>query len=108
MLRMRKETPEIGWGDYSIVKTNMPEVLALRYDWRGNSVLVVHNFSAAPREVWLDVGKAAEPAAALVNLLSDDHSRSTEGNRHCILLEGYGYRWFRVGSMDYLLVRRDN
>ncbi len=107
MLRMRKETPEIGWGDFTILKADSPEVLALRYDWRGNSVLVVHNFSGAPQEVWLDVGEACEPADSLINLLSEDHSRTTEGSRHCILLEGYGYRWYRVGSLDYLLVRQE-
>ena len=25
--------------------------------------------------------------------------------RHCMLLEPYGYRWFRVGGLDYLLKR---
>ena len=45
MIRMRKEVPEIGWGDFSILGTGKPEVLALRYDWRNNSVLFVHNLS---------------------------------------------------------------
>ena len=56
MIRMRKEAPEIGWGEFSILQTRTPEVLAIRYDWRNNSVLVVHNLSAIPREVWLEVG----------------------------------------------------
>src|SRR5205809_1367628 len=30
MIRMRKEVPEIGWGDFSILGTSKPEVLALR------------------------------------------------------------------------------
>jgi maltose alpha-D-glucosyltransferase/alpha-amylase len=54
MIRMRKEAPEVGWGDFSIMQTRTPEVLAIRYDWRNNSVLVVHNPSAVPREVLLD------------------------------------------------------
>ena len=28
-------------------------MLAIRYDWRNNSVVVVHNLGATPREVWL-------------------------------------------------------
>lgn len=107
MIRMRKETPEIGWGDFAVLRSDSPDVLALRYDWRGNSVLVVHNFSGAPREVWLDVGEVSESASSLINLLSENHSRSEKGSRHCILLEGYGYHWYRVGSLDYLLVRSD-
>ena len=42
-IRMRKEVPEIGWGSFSVVTSGTPEVLALRYDWRDNAVLVVHN-----------------------------------------------------------------
>jgi maltose alpha-D-glucosyltransferase/alpha-amylase len=25
--------------------------------------------------------------------------------KHCLLLEPYGYRWFRVGGLDYILKR---
>ena len=67
---MRKEVPEIGWGDFTILPTRTPEVLAIRYDWRNNSVLVLHNLSAIPREVWLEVG--AEDSGCLVNLLSGE------------------------------------
>lgn len=28
-------------------------------------------------------------------------------DRHTLLLEGYGYRWYRVGGLDYLLKRSD-
>jgi maltose alpha-D-glucosyltransferase / alpha-amylase len=74
MIRMRKEAPEIGWGEFSILQTRTSEVLAIRYDWRNNSVVVVHNLGAIPREVLLDVG--VEGAGSLVNLLSDDSSRA--------------------------------
>jgi maltose alpha-D-glucosyltransferase/alpha-amylase len=43
----------------------------------------------------------------LVNLLTEDHSRAHEHGRHTLLLEGYGYRWYRVGGLDYLLKRSD-
>jgi maltose alpha-D-glucosyltransferase/alpha-amylase len=42
-----------------------------------------------------------------VNLLTEDHSRADAKGRHCVLLEGYGYRWYRVGGLDYLLVRSE-
>jgi maltose alpha-D-glucosyltransferase/alpha-amylase len=41
----------------------------------------------------------------LVNLLSDDHSQPLNGDKHRILLEPYGYRWYRVCGLDYLLKR---
>jgi maltose alpha-D-glucosyltransferase/alpha-amylase len=105
MIRMRKEVPEIGWGDFSIIPTRKPEVLATRYDWRNNSVLFVHNLSAVPTEV--EFGAAAKVDGQLVNLLAGDHSTPDASGKHCILLEPYGYRWFRIGGLDYLLKRTE-
>ncbi|MBS0420701.1 MAG: alpha-amylase family protein [Proteobacteria bacterium] len=107
IIRMRKEVPEVGWGDFEIVQTRDPAVLAIRYDWRNNSVLFVHNLSASPRETRFEVGIAGETGNLLVNLLSEDHSRADAAGRHCVLLEAYGYRWYRVGGLDYLLRRSE-
>ena len=103
MIRMRKEAPEIGWGEFSILQTRTPEVLAIRYDWRNNSVVVVHNLSATPREVWLKLD--SDGSGCLANLLSGENSNSDASGEHCLLLEPYGYRWFRVGGLDYILKR---
>jgi maltose alpha-D-glucosyltransferase / alpha-amylase len=43
IIRMRKEVPEIGWGDLCVIATRDPAILAIRYDWRNTSVLFVHN-----------------------------------------------------------------
>jgi maltose alpha-D-glucosyltransferase / alpha-amylase len=108
IIRMRKEVPEIGWGDFSILRAGGPEVLAMRYDWRDNSVVILHNLSGTPREVWVNVGLEGEDGARLVNLLSEDHSVADASERHCILMEGYGYRWYRAGGLRYLLNRSDS
>lgn len=108
MIRMRKEVPEIGWGDYAILQTGTPAIVALRYDWHNNSVVVVHNLSGIPREACLHIGLKREKDLPLVNLLSNDHSVADESGRHCCLLEPYGYRWYRVGGLDYLLKRTDD
>jgi maltose alpha-D-glucosyltransferase/alpha-amylase len=107
IIRMRKEVPEVGWGDFVFVQTRDPSVLAIRYDWRNNSVLFVHNLAAAPREVKFDAGVPDESGKLLINLLSDDHSRADASGKHCLMLEAYAYRWFRVGGLDYLLKRSD-
>ena len=49
MIRLRKQCPEIGWGDWQILKTDSPSVLVMRYDWRGNSLVIVHNFDERPQ-----------------------------------------------------------
>ena len=48
---MRKEVPEIGWGDFEIIPNKEPSILIIRYDWRNNSVLFIHNFNSEPREI---------------------------------------------------------
>ncbi|HEY3937346.1 MAG TPA: alpha-amylase family protein [Bryobacteraceae bacterium] len=107
IIRMRKEVPEIGWGDFEVLRTKTPGVLAIRYDWRGNSVVIVHNLGANPCEIRLAVGLEAEEFLRLVNLLSADHSIADESGTHRILLEPYGYRWYRAGGLAHLLNRTD-
>jgi maltose alpha-D-glucosyltransferase / alpha-amylase len=104
IVRMRKEVPEIGWGDFAVLNVRDPAVLAMRYDWRNNSVVFLHNLHDEPREVVLDVGLEDE-GKMLVNLLAEDHSKAKDSGKHRIVLEGYGYRWYRVGGLDYLLRR---
>ena len=107
IIRMRKEVPEVGWGDFKVIVTRDPAILIIRYDWRNNSVLFVHNFDQRPREVSFRAGLAGDAGKLLVNLLSEDHSRADERGRHTPLMEGYGYRWYRIGGLDYLLKRSD-
>ena len=107
IIRMRKEVPEIGWGDFAVLKIRDPAVLALRYDWRNNSVLFLHNLHEQAREIVLDPGVPRTQGQLLVNLLAEDHSRANDSGKHRIMLEGYGYRWYRIGGLDYLLRRTD-
>lgn len=67
----------------------------------------MHNFSAAACTVKFRVGSNAGENDVLVNLLSDDHSQGNVKGQHTVVLEPYGYRWFRVGGLDYLLKRSE-
>jgi maltose alpha-D-glucosyltransferase/alpha-amylase len=107
IIRMRKEVPEVGWGDFEALETRDNAVLALRYDWRNNSVLFLHNLAPEPREIEFKSGLDAPKGNLLVNILGDDHSRAGKNGKHCVCLEGYGYRWYRVGGLDYLLNRTE-
>ena len=44
---MRKEVPEVGWGDFAVIPTRNPAVLVMRYAWCNNWVLFVHNHGPA-------------------------------------------------------------
>ena len=107
MIRMRKEVPEICWGDFEVLRTSRNDVLALCYHWRNNSVLFRHNFGAEPCTVKFRSGCNEPVGCRLINLLSDDHSEPGADGRHAVVLEPFGYRWYRVGSLDYLLKRSE-
>jgi maltose alpha-D-glucosyltransferase/alpha-amylase len=105
MLRMRKECPEIAWGDFVVLRTNVPEVLAIRYDWRRTSLLTLHNFSRRKQKVRLNPECAN--GEVLIEIFDDRHSRAHNDGLHHIELGGYGWRWFRVGAADNALNRSD-
>jgi maltose alpha-D-glucosyltransferase / alpha-amylase len=103
MIRMRKEVPEVGWGSFEVVDTGHPGVLALRYEWRNNAVLVVHNLTDEAAQV--QVRLKGERGRRLTNLLTTDHSEAGARGVHRLIMEPYGYHWYRVGGLGYLLER---
>ena len=103
MIRVRKECPEIGWGQWTLLGTGSPHVLAIRYDWRGNSLIVVHNFTSRPQAIRLRPG--VERGERIVDLLEESSSRARASGVHHLTLDAYGYRWFRVGGLNYPLER---
>jgi maltose alpha-D-glucosyltransferase/alpha-amylase len=104
MIRNRKECPEIGWGDWEILDTGSKHVLAIRYDWRGNSLIVIHNFSDQPQKIHIE--PKVEKGEKLFNLLVEEQSLADKKGIHHLTLETHGYRWYRVGGLNYVLHRR--
>jgi maltose alpha-D-glucosyltransferase/alpha-amylase len=102
-IRMRKECPEISWGEYRALRTNAPEVLALQYDWRGTAMVTLHNFSDGARTV--DLTPQGPRGDLLVDVFEERHSRADASGAHRIPLGPYGARWFRLGSADTALDR---
>jgi maltose alpha-D-glucosyltransferase / alpha-amylase len=103
MIRLRKECPEIGWGKCTILETGSTHVLALRYDWRGNSVIVVHNFDKRPHEITIEPG--VEGSDRLSNLIVEEELDAGQDRVHRIALDALDYRWYRVGGLDYAIHR---
>ncbi len=105
MIRTRKECPEIGWGEFTILRTNVPEVLGMRYDWRDTSLVTLHNFSNREQTVHLKVGSARD--GLLVEVFDGRHSRAHNDGTHRIVMSEYAWRWFRVGAADTTLFLSD-
>lgn len=105
MLRMRQECPEIAWGEYEVLRTGAAEVLGLRYEWRGVSLVTLHNFSPERKSVELRLkGQGGEK---LFNVFSDDSSKAKADGIHRFDLDGYGFRWLRVGAADTAIDRSE-
>jgi maltose alpha-D-glucosyltransferase/alpha-amylase len=96
-IRMRKECPEISWGDWKIVPAE-PGVLVMAYTYEKHRLICVHNFNDAPCVVRIDAATARD--RLLVDLLDTHDSRAEASGRHVFELDGYGYRWFRAGGHD--------
>ena len=96
VIRRRRETPEIGWGDVSVLRTRDKRVLAHRCDWEGTAFVGVHNFSGDPLEERVDLGKV-DGLATVVDLL-DRHRQvqALEGRRLDLELGPHGYAWLRL------------
>jgi maltose alpha-D-glucosyltransferase/alpha-amylase len=103
LIRVRKECPEIAWGACEILETSAPSVLALSYRFRKAAMVTLHNFSDAPQAVRF---KLKEPGGRrLVDLVAENHSRADRRGTHEVPLDGYDYRWYRVGVADETLIR---
>ena len=97
LIRVRKECPELGWGEYRVLPTRQPHVLAVLCSWRGNAILTLHNFADQASEVSLKIPDAEK--TTLTNLITANDCPPEKSGHHDIALEPYGFRWFRVGPL---------
>ncbi|HSN30073.1 MAG TPA: alpha-amylase family protein [Kofleriaceae bacterium] len=101
LIRMRKEVPELGWGAFEVIDVKNPGVIVIRYDWRNNTVVTIHNLLDENLEVTLPFNNK------LTSLFDTAHSEPDKRSHHRIILEPYGYRWYRAGGLGYILDRRN-
>jgi maltose alpha-D-glucosyltransferase/alpha-amylase len=101
-IRMRRECPEISWGDWKILKTDQPGVLVMRYEWDDHTLVTLHNFAGKPCAVVLDRAavRGDSGTGELVDLLATNDSRADENGRYVVELQPHAYRWLRAGGID--------
>jgi len=78
IIRMRKEVPEFGWGDFKVLNLGDKSVFTVRYDWRNNSVLTLHNLASEPREVEFATGLGEDDGDRLISLLLGSQQQAAE------------------------------
>jgi maltose alpha-D-glucosyltransferase/alpha-amylase len=93
-IRVRRESPELGWGEWRILDVGDPRVLALETRWREDLTITLHNLSAEPVKVRLpgDLDEAAG-GKSLRQVLGDAGPAHESGQP--ITLGRYGFRWLR-------------
>lgn len=92
LVRTRRACPEVGWGRCQVLETGETSVLALRYDWQGETVLILHNLAGDGVKVQVPF----EGIGRVRPLLSDQDDRAMRDASDPISLSAYGYRWFRA------------
>ena len=103
LIRMRKECPEISWGDYSVLRTTAASVLGLCYDWRGTSLITLHNFSSRTVRVEFAAGRPDD--GVLVDVFDGSRHKAARDGRHRLTLKPWAWHWLRVGDGDNVLAR---
>jgi maltose alpha-D-glucosyltransferase/alpha-amylase len=98
MIRLRKECPEVGNGDWDIIDVDQPHILAIRYKWLGQELLTIHNFAEDPVEISISIGQ--DKGGKLIDLQEIKESIAGKKGEHKLLLGAYGYRWLRVGDLS--------
>jgi maltose alpha-D-glucosyltransferase/alpha-amylase len=87
LIRRRRECPEIGWGTLTLLEQADTAILAHRCDWRGSTIVAVHNLAARATEARLEV----DADGVLVDLFDD-----AELPPGAVALAPYDRRWFRL------------
>ncbi len=96
-IRVRRECPELGGGQWRTVDVGDPRVLAIEARWRDGRIVTLHNVSAEPAVARLPgdlADQAQDPQAHCV--LADPESAAGAGPE--ITLAGYGYCWLRLSD----------
>jgi maltose alpha-D-glucosyltransferase/alpha-amylase len=96
-VRVRRESPELGWGRWRILDAGDPRVLAIETRWREDQTVTLHNLSDEPVKVRLpgdvDESTGGQPARGMRQVLGDTDPVYSAGDD--IALGRYGFRWLR-------------
>jgi glycosidase len=119
LIRLRKEAPEIGWGECTVLDADDPALLVMRFDWKDRTLITAHNLSPDPAGTALDLGigepvdgkgddetatkrptsdgdDRADGGIKLHDLMDFEAEIPIESSQVDLQLEGYGHRWLRL------------
>ncbi len=89
-IRVRKESPEFGWGKWKLLDSGDEAVLVHRVEGDHRDLVAAHNLSGKAKTIRLKFGNGEQWEQLFANT---DYPPPDDGS---IKLEPYGYRWFQV------------
>lgn len=96
----RKECPEVGWGERSVIAAHAPSVFAMRYEYDGGIVVILHNLSSKAVDCELSI--RSSDVVRLLDMFGDQDYDPIDPEDPKVHLEGYGYRWLRSGDVGHV------
>jgi trehalose synthase len=96
MIRLRKETPEFGWGTFTLLDTDSDAVMAHRCDWEGGAVMAVHHLGPEPVTATVQVGDTSGRREAIDLLDAGADRLPVDVPAIHVELGRRGHRWFRL------------
>jgi len=96
LVRRYRESPELGWADFTVLDQPHDHVLAHECALDDRRIVAVHNLSPAGCTVPLSLEGCDGGGHRLVDLLQDGSTDLDGDGRAELTLEGYGYRWLRL------------
>jgi trehalose synthase len=101
LIRSYRESPELAWGDFEVIRQANPGVLLHSCTRDGSTLVLAHNMAAQPAAVSAKVVSPEDPketfrGAVLLDLLGGENVPLADDGGFKLALERYGYRWFRI------------
>jgi trehalose synthase len=95
LVRRYRESPELGWGTFTVLDQPHASVLAHRSTWEDATMVAVHNFGPEPQKVPVRL-EGCGSGAVLEDLLTVGTTPVGDDGSVEVALDGYGYRWLRL------------
>lgn len=97
LMRTRRECSEVGTGTWRILETGTDAVLALRHDIVDSSVVILNNLASTTCTISL--GLTESEVRSTTELFCDRDYEPLNPKHPEVRMEGFGYRWMRVGGV---------
>ncbi|MDQ2652920.1 MAG: hypothetical protein M3Z20_07730 [Chloroflexota bacterium] len=97
LIRTRRESSEIGAGPCRILDTGDEAVLGIRHGGDDSAIITLNNLSDRRTTITLDLAEREMMTAT--DLFGSRKYAPIDAENRSFRLEGYGYRWLRLGGI---------